>query len=84
MQVVLGQQLFGGGAGFIEKALGLPRLVGFGAQQGKVCEGWQAGCTTLAQGLLGKGEVALFGQLHLQWMVGQVSLDSDPAGVRDL
>ena len=32
MQVVLGQQLLGGGAGFIEKAIGLPRLVGFGAQ----------------------------------------------------
>ena len=59
-EIQFAQQMFGLAAGFIEKALGLPRLVGFGAQQGKVCEGWQAGCTTLAQGLLGKGEAVVY------------------------
>lgn len=31
VQVLFGQQLLGGAAGFIEKPLGLPRLVRFGA-----------------------------------------------------
>ncbi|MNV89761.1 hypothetical protein D3C71_1840840 [compost metagenome] len=47
----------------------------FGTQQCQVRKRWQAGGAAFAQCLFGKGEIALFGQLHQQGMIGQVRLD---------
>ncbi|MNZ88054.1 hypothetical protein D3C78_1069360 [compost metagenome] len=74
-QVLSGQQALGLAAGLVKEAFGLPRLVCFGAQQRQVGKGRQSGGAAFAQGLFGKGEVTLFGQLHQQWMVCQVGLD---------
>ncbi len=51
-------------AGLAEKILCLSRLVRFGTQQGQVTEGRQARRAAFAQGLFGKSEIALLGQLH--------------------
>src|SRR3990167_1985885 len=65
----------GAAAAFIEKPFPLPRLVRLGAQQREVGKRRQAGGAAFAQGLLGKREITLFGQLDQQRMVGQVGLD---------
>ena len=75
-QVQLAQQAFGLAAGFIQKTLGLPGFVGFGAQQRQVGERRQPRRPALAQGLFGEGKVTLLGQLDQQRVVGQMGLDN--------
>lgn len=62
--MLLGQQAFGLAARFIEKAFSLPRLVRFGTQQRQMRKRRQPRSAALTEGLLGKGEITLLGQLH--------------------
>ena len=75
-QILLGQQTLGLAARFIEEAFGLPRFMRFGPQQREMRKRRQTGGAAFAQRLFGKGEIALFGQLHQQRMVRQVRLDN--------
>ena len=47
-----------------EKAFSLPRLVRFGTQQRQMRKRRQPRSAALTEGLLGKGEITLLGQLH--------------------